>query len=100
MSRSRTLQIEGNEVTFEVQIPGQSIAPGGQIPDPGTALLAATARRPGLRQWSTTLIARVDPDRPIEEQFSDEELERLYRESRIHELGGPLAVEGDENEAR
>ncbi|MBW3630828.1 MAG: hypothetical protein KY464_16240 [Gemmatimonadetes bacterium] len=93
MIRSRTLHIDGNEVSFELRPPEAMDGTAGQGSDPGTALLAATARRAGLSQWSTTLLARADTDRSIEEQFSDEELTRLYRESRTHEIGGPLAAE-------
>lgn len=93
MTRSRTLHIDGNEVCFELRPPDVAGELAGPRGGAGTALLAATARRAGLPQWSTTLLARAEADRPIEEQFPDEELARLYRESRKHEVGGPLAAE-------
>jgi len=81
---TRQLVIDGDEVTFAIKLSGQAMAvpEGGRI-DSGKPFLGATARRDGEEVWSGVLPSAVDFLTPINAQFADAELERLYREARF-----------------
>jgi hypothetical protein len=78
--------IDGDEVTFTVGFPGQAMAvpwdfeAGGT--EPQKPFLGATASHDGKRVWSGAISDRIDSRRPIRDQFSDPELEALYRQAR------------------
>ena len=83
MHTTRQLITDGDAVTFALKLSGQAMAvpEGGRI-DSGKPFLAATAQRDGEDVWSGVLPSAVDLLTPIDEQFADAELERLYREAR------------------
>lgn len=75
--------IDGDEVTFAITLSGQAMAvPKGGRTDAGKPILAATARRDGEEIWSGVLSWGASLLSPIDEQFTDAELEHLYREAR------------------
>ena len=71
--------IDSDEVTFAITLSGQAMAvpEGGRI-DSGKPFLGATARRDGEEVWSGMLSPAGNLLTPINEQFTDSELERLY----------------------
>lgn len=83
MQSTRQLLIDGDEVTFEIKFSGQAMAvPGNGRTDSPEPFLGATARRDGKKDWSGVVTPDVLPLQSIHEQFSDRDLERLYRQCR------------------
>jgi len=56
--------------------------PEGGRTDSREPLLCATARRDGNKVWSGVMSPAVSLFSPIDEQFTDSDLKRLYREAR------------------
>jgi hypothetical protein len=85
MEQHRTLIVDGDEVEFRIKLSGQAtaVSEGGYFPQP-EPYLGATARRDGERTWSGVISQDVTYLVPVAEQFTDEELERLYRAARRH----------------
>jgi hypothetical protein len=69
-------------------------APAGSRIDSGKPFLGATARRDCEDVWPGVLPSDVDMLTPIDEQFADSELERLYREvrARPRTIGKPAGL--------
>ena len=80
MENKRTLTIDAEEVEFGIKLSGQAMAvpEGLTLPEP-EPFLGATARRDGKKVWSGVVSSRAEYLVPITEQFSDGDLERLYR---------------------
>lgn len=81
MPNDRCLLIDGAEVTFVVEISEQTVPPGSKT-DSEAPFLGARARQGGTDVWHGVVSSAVHPLVPIREQFSDYELERLYRRAR------------------
>lgn len=83
MADKRTLVIDGEVVEFKIKLSGQAMAipEGGTLPTP-EPFLGATARRDGKQMWSGVVSQVAEYLIPVSEQFSDEDLERLYRTAR------------------
>ena len=84
MHATYRLLIDGDEVTFAIELSGQVMAvpEGGRI-DGGQPFLSATAWRDGERVWTGVLSFAVSLLAPIAEQFTKVDLERMYREARF-----------------
>lgn len=85
------LSINGDEVTFSIKQTGQAMAVG-DLPTPDQpeggrtaspeSFLSAEARHDGKKVWAGMLPCDITSHVPISEQFSDSDLERLYRQKR------------------
>ena len=83
MQTTRQLFIDGDEITFAIELSGQAMAVSeGAKMDSPEPFLGATVTRNGKKVWSGILSRDVTPLVPISEQFSDQDLERLYRQVR------------------
>ena len=83
MENPHSLTIEGDEVTFRIGVSGQAMAvPEGGRTDAGHPFLGATVIRNGKKVWSGILSDEVPGLRALAEQFTDQELKRLYRQAR------------------
>ena len=83
MQTTLQLLIDGDEVTFVIELPRQAMAvPEGAKMDSPEPFLGATVRRNGKKIWSGVLSRDVTYLAPISEQFSDRDLERLYLQVR------------------
>ena len=79
MQATRRLSIDGDEVTFTIEVMGQamSVPEGGKTDEP-EPVLVATAWHDGDEVWSGAVAHGVTNL----ELFSEQELERLYRVTR------------------
>lgn len=75
MPNKCVIMIDGIEVTFEITYTGSAMA--GGIPTAGEYRLTASDG-----DWSGLLDCEANPSFPIGDQFTYDELERLYREKR------------------
>ena len=76
------LVIDGEEVVFSIEYSGQAMAGVEIKTDASKPMLRATIWRDGREVWGAIVSDDVTDAAPIHEQFSDEELERLYRAKR------------------
>ena len=83
MQTTRQLFIDGDEVTFVIELSRQAMAvPEDSKMDSPESFLGAAVRRNGKNIWSGVLSRDVKCLIPISEQFSDHDLERLCRQAR------------------
>ena len=83
MQTTRQLFIDRDEVIFVIELSGQAMAvPEGAKMDGPEPFLGATVVRNGKKIWSGDLSRDVTYLIPISEQFSDRDLEMLYRKAR------------------
>jgi hypothetical protein len=83
-SYSRTLRIDAEVVTFMIELADTvaALREGATLPDP-VPTLGAVAIQDGIQVWEGVLSQRAAYGLPITEQFTDQDLERLYRAARI-----------------